>query len=99
MKIIALLIAFAAFTATAETIKIPVGQQVGSSEITGPARGMKKQQVFETFGEPLSKTAPKGTPPISNWKYNGFTVYFEHDHVIHTVLTHKRKSHQPTADQ
>jgi hypothetical protein len=91
VKFIALLITLAAFTATAETIKVPVGQQTSGSEITRPARGMKKQQVFEAFGEPNSQTAPKGTPPISNWKYDGFTVYFEYDHVIHTVLTHQRQ--------
>lgn len=101
MKFIALLISLTALssTAAAETIKVPVGQQTSGSEITRPARGMKKQQVFETFGEPLSQTAPRGTPPISNWKYNGFTVYFEYDHVIHTVLTHQRQDSSTTKQQ
>lgn len=98
MKFIALLFAMTVFNASAvaETIKVPVGQQAGASEITRPTRGMKKEQVFQAFGEPQSQTAPRGTPPISNWKYNGFTVYFEYDHVIHTVLTHQRQDHQQT---
>lgn len=75
----------------AETIKVPVGQQSQQSEINRPERGMKKEQVLATFGEPLSQSTPTGTPPISNWKYSNFVVYFEYNHVIHSVLIHKRR--------
>jgi hypothetical protein len=27
-----------------------------------------------------------GKPPISRWEYPGFIVYFESDHVIHSVV-------------
>jgi len=27
-----------------------------------------------------------GKPPISRWEYPGFVVYFEHEHVIHSVV-------------
>ena len=30
---------------------------------------------------------PSGKPPITRWDYDGFSVYFEHQHVIHAVAT------------
>jgi len=53
--------------------------------ITLPGRGMLKDQVEERFGTPTDKAPEVGEPPISSWIYNGFTVYFEYDHVIHAV--------------
>ena len=76
---------------SAETIKVPIGQQTHqNNEISRPKRGMKKQQVLEEFGQPIIKSEARGTPPISNWKYTDFVVYFEYDHVIHSVLVHRR---------
>lgn len=51
-----------------------------------PRRGMLKSEVSATWGEPLSRSGPVGEPPISHWTYGPFTVYFEHDHVIHAVI-------------
>ena len=76
---------------SAETIKVPIGQQTNlNSTITRPERGMQKQQVLQKFGQPIIKSKARGTPPISNWKYADFVVYFEYDHVIHSVLVHRR---------
>lgn len=50
-----------------------------------PAKGMTMQKVEATFGTPASRVPAVGTPPISRWEYPGFVVFFEHDHVIHTV--------------
>ena len=44
-------------------------------------------QVASKFGDPSSKVAAVGTPPISRWEYPGFVVYFERDHVIHSVVS------------
>jgi hypothetical protein len=75
----------------AETIKVPIGQQNNqNSEISRPERGMNKQQVLQVFGQPITKSKARGTPPISNWKYADFVVYFEYNHVIHSVLVHQR---------
>jgi len=75
----------------AETIKVPIGQQSNQNgEISRPERGMQKQQVLQLFGPPVIKSTARGTPPISNWKYADFVVYFEYDHVIHSVLVHRR---------
>jgi hypothetical protein len=50
-----------------------------------PARGMSMEKVEATFGTPSSRVPAVGEPPISRWEYPGFTVYFEHHLVIHTV--------------
>ena len=55
------------------------------SEANRPARGMSMQKVEAAFGAPASRVPAIGSPPISRWEYPGFVVFFEHDHVIHTV--------------
>lgn len=71
----------------ADELAIPVGQQ-GSSHaaIAKPKTGMKAEVVEQKFGAPLEKSAAIGQPPISHWKYADYTVYFESDRVITTVL-------------
>lgn len=76
-------------TSIAETIQVPVGQQAASKQnIQRPKTGLKSAQVEAAFGSPITKTAAVGTPPISTWIYPEFVVYFEYDHVIHSVLKH-----------
>lgn len=71
----------------AENIKIPIGTQtLESKQIARPTTGTTKAQVKSQFGAPIKESAPKGKPPISNWEYAEFTVYFENDHVIHSVV-------------
>jgi hypothetical protein len=50
-----------------------------------PARGMKQTAVESRWGQPISKNEPVGSPPIASWEYSTFVVYFEHDHVVHSV--------------
>jgi len=50
-----------------------------------PVRGMSMEKVEATYGTPSSRVPAIGQPPISRWEYPGFTVYFEHQFVIHTV--------------
>lgn len=50
-----------------------------------PTKGMTMQRVEAAFGSPASRVPAVGTPPISRWEYPGFVVFFENDHVIHTV--------------
>ncbi len=78
-------------TSFAEEIKVPVGEQGQSSAMVLPSTGMSKAQVEQKFGEPIEKSAPVGTPPISKWKYSDYTVYFEYDHVIHAVRNFRRQ--------
>lgn len=51
-----------------------------------PVNGVTMDQVSQSFGEPASKVPPVGDPPISRWIYDQFTVYFEHQRVIHSVV-------------
>ena len=57
-----------------------------------PHRGMTMAQVEQQFGPPAGKLAPAGGdapthPVINRWSYDRFTVYFERDRVIDSVLT------------
>jgi outer membrane protein assembly factor BamE (lipoprotein component of BamABCDE complex) len=70
----------------AEEIRIPVGEQAKAlATIDMPAKGMSRERVKSLFGEPLEEIPAKGTPPISRWKYQEFTVYFDNNTVIHCV--------------
>lgn len=51
-----------------------------------PERGEVMNKVEARFGPPLHRVGPVGDPPITRWVYEGFTVYFEHSHVITTVV-------------
>lgn len=73
----------------ADTLSVPETQKETFS-ITLPGRGMTMAQVEERFGEPAEKSGAVGTPPITTWVYNEFTVYFEDRYVIHAVF-HKPK--------
>ena len=53
-----------------------------------PARGMTMDKVQSRFGAPSQKLAAVGQPPISRWEYPSYVVYFEYDHVIHSVVKH-----------
>lgn len=81
---------------TAENIKLPVGAQTTASQQLLPKKGASKAQVKSQFGEPLKENPAKGQPPISNWEYAEFIVYFEYDHVIHSVVKPKLQESKET---
>ena len=54
-----------------------------------PQSGTSKTSVESKLGMPQSKTKAVGEPPISSWEYPQFIVYFEYDHVIHSVTKMK----------
>jgi hypothetical protein len=56
-----------------------------------PQRGMSMAQVERRYGAPVDKMPTAGGdaprhPPINRWRYNGYTVYFERERVIHSVV-------------
>ncbi|MEO5624656.1 MAG: hypothetical protein ABIQ70_01450 [Dokdonella sp.] len=56
-----------------------------------PTRGMSMGQVEQRFGAPAEKLPAAGGdthlhPTINRWRYSGYTVYFERNHVIHSVV-------------
>ena len=77
---------FASGIAGAATVAVDNGIAVKDSDVATPNRGMTMSQVAAKFGAPVSKLAAVGKPPISRWEYPGFVVYFEADHVIHSVV-------------
>ena len=57
---------------------------------TRPRAGMSMTAVESAFGSPSERRAAVGgstveQPPITRWDYPMFSVYFEHDRVIHSV--------------
>ncbi|MFC6329773.1 outer membrane protein assembly factor BamE [Alloalcanivorax gelatiniphagus] len=72
-------------TALAALLCVPLLLPFNAIAADGPTRGMSKAQVRQQYGEPDSRQAPVGQPPISRWHYPGFTVYFENDTVLHSV--------------
>jgi hypothetical protein len=51
-----------------------------------PKNGLDKATVESKFGIPVEKKAAVGDPPISSWKYDTYSVYFEYDLVLFSVL-------------
>ncbi|MGH7748782.1 MAG: hypothetical protein ACREQD_16630 [Candidatus Binataceae bacterium] len=74
-------------TAAAETIVVNDQVQVRESQIDRPKRGITMSEVEKHFGAPVTRHATVGKPPITRWDYNGFSVFFEGDRVIHAVVT------------
>jgi len=52
-----------------------------------PARGALMKTVEKQFGPPTTKHPTVGKPPITRWDYAGFSVFFEGDRVIDSVVT------------
>ncbi|MBW7470152.1 outer membrane protein assembly factor BamE [Marinobacter sp. M216] len=74
----------------AEQLSIPVGSQADREFVSTPETGMSQDAVRATWGEPLEVMGPVGEPPITQWHYRNFIVYFEHDRVLHAVLKPNR---------
>ena len=74
--------------ALAQTLEIPLGQQ-GDAVAGLPQLGESKSSVLERFGLADEEHPPVGQPPITRWDYHSFSVYFEYDHVINSVLHHQ----------
>jgi outer membrane protein assembly factor BamE (lipoprotein component of BamABCDE complex) len=85
-RILLLAAVLASGFAGAETIAVDNGIAVKESDVPTPTRGMTMDQVATKFGAPANKIPAVGQPPISRWDYPGFVVYFEHEHVIHSVV-------------
>jgi hypothetical protein len=81
-----------ASAAVAETIVVNDAVQVRDSQLERPKRGLTMDQVEKQFGAPSTRHPAVGgssqqQPPITRWDYGGFSVFFEHDRVIDSVVT------------
>ena len=87
MPILRILLLTALATATpalAETLSTDTGNPAAAGD--RPNRGSSMATVQGRFGEPPNRHATVGEPPITRWDYPQFSVYFEHDRVLHSVL-------------
>ncbi len=77
-------------TVTADVLEMPTREQAVSGGETVlrelPAKGMSMREVEQRFGAPVEKRDAVGNPPITRWIYDTYTVYFEHQYVVHAVL-------------
>ena len=54
--------------------------------IQTPRNGVNMASVRQQYGDPISEGPAVGDPPITRWDYAGFSVYFEYDLVLHSVI-------------
>ena len=71
--------------ALADDIAMPT-TTTASAPTSTPQRGINMSKVEAKFGAPSERHAAVGQPPITRWDYPTFSVFFEHDHVIHSVV-------------
>jgi hypothetical protein len=81
-----------ASAAVADTVVVNDQVQVRESRADVPKRGLTMDDVEKHFGAPVTRHPTVGgasaqQPPITRWDYNGFSVFFEHDRVIDSVVT------------
>lgn len=74
----------------AETLEMPAASPTATEapgySVNLPGRGMTMERVEEKFGPPMEKLPEVGDPPIIRWIYPSYTVYFEYQYVINSVL-------------
>jgi hypothetical protein len=74
--------------ALADELKVPAPEASAGK----PTSGMSMDNVEAKYGAPSRRVPAVGggstaQPPITRWEYPGFVVYFENNHVVHTVVT------------
>ena len=74
-------------TVRAETIAVDDQVAVRPSDINCPGKGMNMRTVEAKYGAPQERHEAVGKPPITRWDYPLFSVFFEHELVIHSVVT------------
>ena len=82
--VLAFMLAFAIQAVYADVLIIDEVRQAERMEL--PKNGQSKADIETKFGTPQERRAAVGDPPISSWKYDKFSVYFEYDLVLSTVL-------------
>ncbi|MEX0731126.1 MAG: hypothetical protein WED00_16720 [Aquisalimonadaceae bacterium] len=83
-----LLMLLATSSALADRLLVETVRDTDQTAANTPRQGLTMSEVEGSFGEPRERVAEVGEPPISRWVYDGYTVYFEHDRVLHTVTRH-----------
>lgn len=82
--VLAFMLALTFQAASADVLIIDEVRQAGRMEL--PKNGQSKTVIEVKFGAPAKKNSAVGDPPISSWKYDTYSVYFEYDLVLFSVL-------------
>jgi hypothetical protein len=83
--LLAMTLALCATPLAAETLLVDDQVQIKPAAVELPARGSSMAAVEARFGAPRAKHAAVGKPPITRWDFDGYSVYFEYQHVVHAV--------------
>jgi len=78
------IMAFAIQTVSADVLLIDEVRQ--SEQMQLPVNGQSKADVEISYGSPSEQRAAVGDPPITRWDYGTYSVYFEYDLVLFSVL-------------
>lgn len=73
------------FCTTAGADRLLIEKVEATRNMDLPRHGLTMDAVESRYGRPDNRISPVGDPPITRWVYPGFTVYFEHRHVINAV--------------
>ena len=82
--VLAIMLAFTIQPIAADVLLIDEVRQ--SERMQLPVNGESKADVTAKFGSPSKQEAAVGDPPISRWDYDKYSVYFEYNLVLFTVL-------------
>lgn len=86
-----IIIATVCFSAISVHSEVLLIDRASQENLNVPKRASSMDQVRQQFGEPEKIMSAVGQPPITQWVYSNYTVYFEHQYVINTVV-HKSNS-------
>ncbi|MDN5863434.1 MAG: hypothetical protein L0H19_08290 [Salinisphaera sp.] len=67
-------------------VSVPGTPSASNTPATLPHRGMNMDAVVSRYGAPQTRHPAVGDPPITRWDYPGFSVFFEYDLVLHSVV-------------
>ncbi|MGB5131306.1 MAG: hypothetical protein WBO00_01730 [Steroidobacteraceae bacterium] len=84
VRTLMLLALLATGPAWAETLSVPT--DTPAAAVARPKRGSTMSDVQSRYGEPATRHAAVGQPPITRWDYAQFAVFFENDRVLHAVI-------------
>ena len=82
--VLAIMLAFTIQPIAADVLLIDEVRQ--SERMQLPVNGQSKADVSAKYGSPVKKGSAVGDPPITRWEYDTYSVYFEYDLVLFTVL-------------
>ncbi|MDZ4728811.1 MAG: hypothetical protein SH820_02570 [Xanthomonadales bacterium] len=91
--VLTLVLLLATGISSADVLLIEEVRQAGLMDV--PENGSNMVEVETRYGAPSSKGNPVGDPPITQWTYERWSVYFEYDKVLFTVLHKGEVINQP----